>query len=83
VCSSSKKANDPAVEAANNRAHRAATHAEVVEIIEEDCTEPGLKSYEESATCEDENLNGECSHKLDLYEQVMPYMKSSMDKVTR
>jgi hypothetical protein len=29
----------------------AANPAEVVEITEEDCTEPGLKSDEKSATC--------------------------------
>ena len=32
-----------------------------MEIIEEECTETGLKSDEESATC---NLNGECSYFL-------------------
>ena len=31
-----------------------------MEIIEEDYTETGSKSDEESATCEDENLDGEC-----------------------
>jgi hypothetical protein len=46
--------------AANNRAHRVETPAELVEIIEEDFTEPGLKSDSESAIFENDNLNCEC-----------------------
>ena len=38
------------------------SHEEVVEIIDEDYTETGLKSDEESTTCEDENLDGECGY---------------------
>ena len=37
------------------------TPEEVVEIVEEDYTKTGSKSDEESVTCEDENLNRECS----------------------
>ena len=35
-----------------------------MEIIEEESTETGLKSDEESATCDDENQNSECSYFL-------------------
>jgi hypothetical protein len=57
-----KKNNDQVVEASNNGAHHVATTEEVVEIIEEDYTEPGLNSDAESVTCEDDNLIGECSY---------------------
>ena len=62
MCSFSKKANDPVVEVANNGARREATPEEVIEIIEEEYTEPGPKSDAESAPREDENLNGKSSY---------------------
>ena len=53
VCSFSKSSNDPVIDPANKGAQRVVTPEEVVEIIEEDYTETGLKSDEESANCED------------------------------
>jgi hypothetical protein len=63
VCSFSKKSNDPIINFnADKGVQRVVAPEEAVEIIEEDYTETGSKSDEESATCEDENLDGECGY---------------------
>jgi hypothetical protein len=55
---------DPVIDATNKGAHSEVTPEEAVEIIEEECTETGLKSDEEFSTYDDVNQNSECSYFL-------------------